>query len=161
MGHAIISRILIKEILIQRNLYSFPIQRFLWGEFAIGTNTMAYAMIRRYNLMEQIPVLLMEKMGPHFAIGDPCYARGEKSPVFNLLDGKEITSRWNEVSRQGQYANLHVDMTLPYEEVGLIQVVAREGTTVDVIRDGLFVLKGLEELNIPLLEKKAIITRGD
>jgi len=103
----------------------------------------------------------MEKMGPHFAIGDPCYARGEKSPVFNLLDGKEITSRWNEVSRQGQYANLHVDMTLPYEEVGLIQVVAREGTTVDVIRDGLFVLKGLEELNIPLLEKKAIITRGD
>jgi aminopeptidase len=135
-----------------RDTLFFPHATVAMGEFSIGTNTKAYTLVRRHKLLEQLPILLVEKMGPHFAIGDPCYARGEGSPVYNLLDGKEVTPRWNEESRNGIYADLHVDMTLPYEDTGLIRVITGEGVTIDIIRDGLFVLPGLEELNDPFLE---------
>ena len=40
------------------------------GEFAIGTNTTAYMVARRYEINDKLPVLIAEKTGPHFAVGD-------------------------------------------------------------------------------------------
>ena len=67
------------------------------GEFAIGTNTTAYVMANKYDIVYLLPILIVEKMGPHFAIGDTCYSRSEDVAVYNP-DGKEIISRDNEVS---------------------------------------------------------------
>ena len=38
------------------------------GEFAIGTNTTAYVMGRKYNISDKLPILIAEKTGPHFAV---------------------------------------------------------------------------------------------
>lgn len=35
------------------------------GEFAIGTNTTAYVMAKTYDILYQLPILIVEKMGPH------------------------------------------------------------------------------------------------
>ena len=35
-----------------------------------------------------MPILIMEKTGPHFAIGDTCYSHSEDHKVYNT-DGKE------------------------------------------------------------------------
>ena len=43
------------------------------GEFAIGTNTTAYVAGRRYGIEDKMPILIAEKTGPHFAVGDTCY----------------------------------------------------------------------------------------
>ena len=51
----------------------------------------------KYGIGDQLPVLIAEKMGPHFAVGDTCYSWGEDCPVYNP-DGKEIIARDNEVS---------------------------------------------------------------
>ena len=67
------------------------------GEFAIGTNTMAYVMAEQYGIAGKLPILIAEKMGPHFAMGDTCYAWAEDSPMYNP-DGKEVIARENEVS---------------------------------------------------------------
>ncbi|MCR5754737.1 MAG: aminopeptidase, partial [Acetatifactor sp.] len=40
------------------------------GEFAIGTNTTAYVASRKYDIGEKLPILIAEKTGPHFAVGD-------------------------------------------------------------------------------------------
>ena len=40
------------------------------GEFAIGTNTTAYVAAQKYNIADKLPILIAEKMGPHFAVGD-------------------------------------------------------------------------------------------
>ena len=45
------------------------------GEFAIGTNTTAYRMARDYGIADKLPILIAEKTGPHFAVGDTCYRR--------------------------------------------------------------------------------------
>ena len=37
------------------------------GEFAIGTNTTAYAMAKKYQIGSKLPILIAEKTGPHFA----------------------------------------------------------------------------------------------
>ena len=42
------------------------------GEFAIGTNTTAYRMARVYDIAAKMPILIAEKTGPHFAVGDTC-----------------------------------------------------------------------------------------
>ena len=57
------------------------------GEFAIGTNTTAYAVARKYGIMDKFPILIAEKTGPHFAVGDTCYSWSEDSAVYNP-DGK-------------------------------------------------------------------------
>ena len=44
------------------------------GEFAIGTNTTAYVMGRKYGIEDKLPILIAEKTGPHFAVGDTCYS---------------------------------------------------------------------------------------
>ena len=122
------------------------------GEFAIGTNTTAYRMGQQFRIQSKLPILIAEKTGPHFAVGDTCYSRSEDHAVFNP-DGKEIIARDNECSilRKTQpekaYFNCHTDITIPYDEVGLIAAVKADGTEVPIIKDGKFVLTGTEKLN--------------
>ena len=125
------------------------------GEFAIGTNTTAYAMARKFGIAQMMPILIMEKTGPHFAIGDTCYSHSEEHKVYNT-DGKEIVARENEKSRlrdtapEQAYFNVHTDITIPYDEIGAITACFADGREVDIIRNGKFCLKGTEELNEPL-----------
>lgn len=127
------------------------------GEFAIGTNTTAYVMARQYGIEAKMPILIAEKTGPHFAVGDTCYSWSEDVPVYNP-DGKEIVARDNEVSINRKedpskaYMNCHTDITIPYDELALLCVEDKDGNTTDIIRNGRFVLPGTEELNRPLDE---------
>lgn len=122
------------------------------GEFAIGTNTTAYVMANKYDIVYKLPILIVEKMGPHFAIGDTCYSRSEDVVVYNP-NGKEIISKDNEISilrktePEKAYFNCHTDITVPYDEIGSITAVKPDGTRVDIISDARFVLDGCDELN--------------
>ena len=125
------------------------------GEFAIGTNTTAYAVAKTYDIGAKLPILIAEKMGPHFAVGDTCYSWSEDQPVYNP-DGKEIIARDNEVSLLRKedpgkaYFGCHTDITIPYDELGLLEVLGENGFRKEIIKDGRFVLEGTEELNQPL-----------
>lgn len=125
------------------------------GEFAIGTNTAAYAMARKYGIVDKLPILIAEKMGPHFAVGDTCYSWSEDSPVYNP-DGKEIVARDNEVSLlrnedvSKAYFGCHTDITIPYSELGDIVAVSADGSRTPVILDGTFAVPGTEALNVEL-----------
>ncbi|MDO4617620.1 MAG: aminopeptidase [Lachnospiraceae bacterium] len=127
------------------------------GEFAIGTNTTAYRMAQDYNIADKLPILIAEKMGPHFAFGDTCYSWAEDTAVYNP-DGKEIIARDNERSILRKedpakaYFGCHTDITIPYDELGSIRVICADGTEIPVILEGRFVLPGTEELNEPLEE---------
>jgi hypothetical protein len=137
---------------IEENLL-FPHKTLPIGEFAIGTNTHAYAMAKKYNIVNLLPVLIVEKMGPHFAIGDTCFSWAEDTAVYNPSDGKEIIARENEKAALRKtnineaYTSIHTDITLPYDELQYISVLTNNGSTIDIIRDGRFVLDGTEELN--------------
>ncbi len=126
------------------------------GEFAIGTNTTAYRMSRDYHIGGKLPILIGEKTGPHFAVGDTCYAREEEVKVFNP-DGREIVARSNDYSDKRKtdpdkaYFYCHTDITIPYDELRGIYAIGKDGESVALIEDGLFVLEGTEELNEPLL----------
>ena len=127
------------------------------GEFAIGTNTTAYKMARQYDIAAKLPILIAEKTGPHFAVGDTCFTYDEDNITYNP-DGKAIVARDNEVSIQRKtdmskaYFNCHTDITIPYDELGRITVIKKDGSTEDIIVDGRFVVPGTEELNKPLDE---------
>lgn len=122
------------------------------GEFAIGTNTTAYVMVKKYDIAPLMDILILEKTGPHFAIGDTCYKFDEDAKTYNP-DGKEIIAKSNEFSDlrntepKKAYFNCHTDITIPYNELGSIDVVKRDGSKTAVIKDGRFVLKGTEKLN--------------
>ena len=122
------------------------------GEFAIGTNTTAYQMAKDYGIEAKLPILIAEKMGPHFAVGDTCYSHSEDKALYNP-NGKEIVARENECSllrhedESKAYFNCHTDITIPYNELGLIEVIKKDGTKIPLIEDGRFVLPGTEELN--------------
>lgn len=122
------------------------------GEFAIGTNTLAYMVGIKYDISGKLPILIAEKTGPHFAVGDTCYPMQEDHAVFNP-DGKEIVARENECSALRKtdiskaYFNCHTDITLPYSELGSLCVYTKKGERIDILRDGFFVLAGTEELN--------------
>ncbi len=128
------------------------------GEFAIGTNTTAYVVAEKYHIQDKLPILIAEKMGPHFAVGDTCYSWSEDTQVFNP-DGKEIIARDNEVSILRKedpgkaYFGCHTDITIPYSELGALTVIRKDGTLVPIIKDGRFVLAGTEELNKPFENK--------
>ena len=123
------------------------------GEFAIGTNTSAYVMGRRYNIADKLPILIAEKTGPHIAIGDTCFSMAEDMPVYNP-DGKEVIARDNEITSANRgsdptkaYFGCHTDITIPYNELGKIAAVSGSGDEILIISDGRFVLEGTEELN--------------
>ena len=125
------------------------------GEFAIGTNTTAFVAARKYKIEDKLPILIAEKTGPHFAVGDTCYSHSEEVTVYNP-DGKEIIARDNECSIRrrdggtGAYFNCHTDITIPYDELGEISVVTCDERVIPIIEEGRFVLPGCEELNRPL-----------
>lgn len=127
------------------------------GEFAIGTNTTAYMVAKKYDIGAKLPILIAEKMGPHFAVGDTCYSWCEDNPVYNP-DGKEIIARDNECSLLRKtdvsqaYFNCHTDITIPYDELDRIEVVRPDGSRIPLIAGGRFVLPGTEELNRPFEE---------
>ena len=124
------------------------------GEFAIGTNTTAYVAAKRLGVEAKMPILIAEKMGPHFAVGDTCYSHAEDVKVYNP-DGKEIVARENEVAKLRNvnpakaYFNCHTDITIPYDELEELAAVKADGERIAIIRDGRFVLPGTEELNEP------------
>ena len=130
------------------------------GEFAIGTNTTAFVAARKYHIEDRLPILIAEKTGPHFAVGDTCYSHAEDVPVYNP-DGKEIVARDNECSlkrkeKDGEaYFNCHTDITIPFDELGEISVVTPEEQVIAIIEEGRFVLPGCEELNLPFGDTKA------
>ena len=128
------------------------------GEFAIGTNTTAYVAARKYGIEEKMPILIAEKTGPHFAVGDTCYSWSEEIRVYNP-NGKEIVAKDNSVSILRKedvskaYFHCHTDITIPYDELEEISVVTKEGKNIILIENGRFVLPGTEVLNEPLKEE--------
>ena len=142
-----------KEYFLDNVLYRHPTLPL--GEFAIGTNTTAYVAAKKYNIADKMPILIAEKMGPHFAVGDTCYSWAEDIKVYNP-NGKEIVARDNSVSIQRKedvsaaYFHCHTDITIPYEELKSITIECADGKEIEIIRDGIFVLPGTEILNEPL-----------
>ena len=145
-GEAEENRRYIKENIL-KNHETLPI-----GEFAIGTNTTAYVMALKYDIIQKLPILIVEKTGPHFALGDTCYSRSEDHKVYNP-DGKEIIARENECSAlrheapEKAYFNCHTDITIPYDEIGEISAVLPDGNKIVIIENGRFVLEGTQPLN--------------
>ena len=125
------------------------------GEFAIGTNTTAYVTGKKYQIEDKMPILIAEKTGPHFAVGDTCYSWSEDIKVYNP-NGKEIIARDNEISLLRKedpakaYFQCHTDIPIPYEELEEISVVTKNGEQIILLEDGRFVLPGTEVLNEPL-----------
>ena len=130
------------------------------GEFAIGTNTLAYQMAQKHDIQHLLPILIAEKMGPHFAIGDTCFAHEEDSYQTGVISGKKMVATENEMSALRKtdpakaYTHKHVDITLPYDMLAEITAVKTDGTRVPIILDGLFVVPGTEDLNIPLKQMR-------
>lgn len=126
------------------------------GEFAIGTNTTAFSVARKYGIEDKLPILIAEKTGPHFALGDTCYSHEEEVKSYNP-DGKEIVAKENEVSVlrdtdvSKAYFQCHTDITIPYDELGELSVLTVSGEKHVIIQDGQFVLPGCEELNKALM----------
>lgn len=122
------------------------------GEFAIGTNTTAYVIGKKYDIVYKLPILIVEKMGPHFAVGDTCYSYEEDSVTYNP-DGKAIVARENECSAlrhtdmEKAYFGCHTDITIPYEELLDISAYTKSGEKITIIENGRFVLPGTEKLN--------------
>lgn len=125
------------------------------GEFAIGTNTKAYLMAKKYNIESKLDILIAEKTGPHFAVGDTCYSHQEDLLTYNS-NGKEIIPKENDYSVlrttdiDNAYFGCHTDITIPFEELEFINVVTKNGETIPIIENGKFVVEGTEFLNEPL-----------
>lgn len=130
-------------------------QNLPMGECAIGTNTEAYASSAKYGISDRLPILIAEKTGPHFAVGDTCYSRDEDNRVCNP-DGREIIAKDNSVSLlrktdpEKAYFGCHTDITIPYDELGEYTAVRADGTGIPILENGRFVLEGTQILNIPL-----------
>ena len=124
------------------------------GEFAIGTNTTAYVASKKYQIEDKLPILIAEKTGPHFAIGDTCYSWSEDNRVYNR-NGKEIVAKDNSISILRKedvskaYFQCHTDITIPYDELAEISVVTNNGKRIPLLLDGRFVLPATELLNEP------------
>ena len=136
---------LIKEVILKKH-DTLPM-----GEFAIGTNTLAYTTARKYSILRKLPILIVEKTGPHFALGDTCYSHEEDFMTYNP-DGKAIVARENEISalrnedRFKAYYNCHTDITIPYDEIEAV-IAYTDKEEIYIIKDSKFALEGLEELN--------------
>lgn len=137
---------LIKEKILANN-ETVPI-----GEFAIGTNTTAYVMGKKYGIEDKLPILIAEKTGPHFAMGDTCFSMAEDNKTYNP-NGKQIMAKDNECSILRKtdvtkaYFSCHTDITIPYDELGEISAINKDGSKTVIIEKGRFVLPGTEKLN--------------
>ncbi len=132
------------------------------GEFAIGTNTKAYLMVRKYKIEHLMPVLIIEKMGPHFAIGDTCFFHEEDEKHYGLVSGKRMVAVENEYSAKRKtkpleaYTQTHTDVTLPYDMLAEITAVKADGTKIPIIKNHRFVVPGTEELNKAIEEAEKL-----
>jgi aminopeptidase len=148
---------------IEENLL-MPHKTLPIGEFAIGTNTLAYQVALKYDILGLLPVLILEKMGPHFAVGDTCYTREEDFDHFNFVNGKKLIAVDNEKTALRKtdplkaYTQVHTDITLPYDMLKSITAVKKDGKRIDIIKNGMFAVPGTEELNIPLQQ---VLTQAD
>ena len=137
---------------ITENLF-FPHKTLPLGEFAIGTNTVVYSMALKHKIMGLLPILILEKMGPHFAVGDTCYSWSEDAQKPSPITGKTMIAVDNEKTIQRKedpslaYTNKHTDVTLPYSSLDSISVIHPGGKEVFIISGGRFVLPGTEMLN--------------
>ncbi len=145
---------------VEQNLL-FPHKTLPMGEFAIGTNTLAYVVSRKYEILDVLPILIAEKTAPHFAVGDTCFQMREDVKSYNKYNRKLITACDNEKSilrktdrKDEAYTFKHNDIVLPFDEIEYISAVTREGKKIDIIREGKFVLHGTQKLNEPLLDLK-------
>ncbi len=126
------------------------------GEFAIGTNTTAYNMAKKYDIMYKLPILIVEKMGPHFAVGDTCFSFEEEQKTYNP-NGKEIIAKENTYSKlrnesiDKAYFNCHTDITIPYAELADIVAISKDGSKEYIIKDGKFSLDNTTLLNEALV----------
>jgi hypothetical protein len=106
--------------------------------------------------MGLLPVLILEKTGPHFAVGDTCYSREEDRVRFDPFTGKRLAAVENERSAlrstdpDRAYTNRHVDITLPYSGLDSISAIHPDRDEVLLMGRGRFVLPGTELLNEPL-----------
>lgn len=136
---------------VLENVLNFN-ENIAMGEFAIGTNTTAYAAGIKYDISGKYPILIAEKTGPHFAVGDTCYSHEEEQTIM-AVNGKEIVAKDNEVSllRKSEpekaYFGWHMDVTIPYDELDAITGITAEGGEIPIISGGRFVLAGTEKLN--------------
>ena len=118
----------------------------------------AYVMARKWGIEDKLTILIAEKTGPHFAVGDTCYSHEEDVVAYNP-NGKRIVARDNEKSRlrdtepSEAYFNCHTDITLPFDELGELTAVKKDGGRIPIIEKGRFVLPGTEALNEPLEQR--------
>ena len=91
-------------------------------------------------------------------MGDTCYSHAEDLKIYNP-DGKEIVAKDNEVSLLRKtdpskaYFGCHTDVTIPYDELGLLEGVRPDGSSIRIVENGRFVLPGTEELNKAFTEE--------
>lgn len=123
------------------------------GELSIGTNTLAYRIAMDFNLFSCLPILVAEKMGPHIAVGDPCFAHAEDSPVYNIYGGKEMIARDNVITKTRTqnpqcYVNSHTDITIPFYEMGLFAGInTKTGEMHKIIENARFIPTVAQKLN--------------
>ena len=105
----------------------------------------------------RFPILIAEKMGPHFRGGRYLLQLGARTARSYNPDGREMVARENEISAkrkenpQEAYFGCHTDITIPYSELDTIEAVPfPDGTSVKIIAGGRFALPGTEKLNEPL-----------
>ena len=115
-------------------------------------------MAKQYGIHDKLPILIAEKMGPHFAVGDTCYSWAEDTKVYNP-DGKEIIARDNEISLLRKedpgkaYFGCHTDITIPYEELGSICVIRiKRWRFCNNVKEDLLMMKGEKIKNSTELE---------
>ena len=106
----------------------------------------------KYNISGLLPILIAEKTGPHFAVGDTCFSHEEDLVTYNP-DGKQMVAKENDFSKlrnsepEKAYFNCHTDITIPYSELGDIVVHTENDEKITIIKNGRFVLAGTEALN--------------
>lgn len=140
---------------IFHNLDSLPI-----GEFALGTNTYAYAIAKKDEILYKLHTLIYEKLGPHIALGDTCFRGSEDHVRYSHVSGKKIVAVDNEVSIKRKASNtdayfgIHYDLTIPYDEIGSI-IVHTQHSDIIIVENGRFKLPGFDYLNDFLKESEA------
>ncbi len=88
-----------------------------------------------------MPILIAEKMGPHFAVGDFVGVRISKSITRTkeiMPDNSVSIRRKEDVSKA--YFHCHTDITIPYEELGSITVITKDKKEITLLKNGKFVL---------------------
>ena len=107
------------------------------GEFAIGTDThrLTAWLPGSIGIAEKLPILIAEKMGPHFAVGDTCYSwsRGyQRSTTPTERKSSRVTTPGIHPAERKiasrAYFRCHTDITLPVRGArGSIAVVRADG----------------------------------